>query len=221
MDDKKWARLAALGGVLFVVLNVVGGASTGQPPAPDASTTKIAEWFHDHHGGIAFQQACGGLASIALVWWLGSLWRRMSEAEGRPRLAVASLVAIAAAGALNLVANGVLAAMAIRVDDLADDVLVPFYVLSGVMLAASGFFVAAHLLTANLLALRAKLWPAWLSGIGVLSALVFVVAAVIGSTSDSGLVIGLGLPAFLAWCVWILGVSVVMWRSGAEPATTD
>src|SRR5260221_502996 len=34
MDDAKWEKYAALGGVAFVVLNVVGTPFTGAPPAP-------------------------------------------------------------------------------------------------------------------------------------------------------------------------------------------
>lgn len=218
MDDKKWERFAALGGVLFVILNVVGGAATGEPPAPDDSAQKIASWFQDHHGAIAFSQVTAGIGAIGLVWWAGTLWRRMANAEGRPRLAVASIAAFAASGALYLMANGVLAAMAIRVDDMSPDTLLAFYVLSSVTLAASGFFVAAHLAVTNALAFRTRLLPQWLCGVGALGSVGFLAAAIIGSASDSGLVVGLGLPAFLLWGVWILGVSVTMWRTTPDPA---
>lgn len=84
MDDKKWEQFAALGGVLFVVANLVGAAASGEPPSPDGSAAEIAAWFTDSDG-ILLSQALAGIGSIGLLWWAGSLWRRLSAAEGTPR----------------------------------------------------------------------------------------------------------------------------------------
>ena len=69
------------------------------------------------------------------------------------------------------------------------------------------------------LALRTRTLPAWLCWLGALDAASFVVAGVIGSASDSGAARVVGILSFLAWSLWIVGVSVTMWRDGG-PATS-
>ena len=218
MDDRKWEQYAALGGVLFVVANIVGAAAAGEPPAPDDSAAEIAAWFTDKHDGILLSQALAGIGSIGLVWWAGTLWRRMSAAEIRPRLAVVSLLGLAMSGALYLTANGMLAAAALRIDELGEGSQI-FFALNGVLLAAAGFFVAVHVGATSALGLRTRSLPAWLCWLGALDALAFVVAGVIGSSSDASAAMVVGIVSFLAWSIWTLGVSVTLWRDrGPAPA---
>src|SRR5215471_8102759 len=82
MDEARWARYAALGGIWFVVLNVVGAFLPGAPPKTTDSALKIAKYFHDHHRAIEIGTLLLGLGLIGLFWWFGSLWRTMVDAEG-------------------------------------------------------------------------------------------------------------------------------------------
>jgi hypothetical protein len=52
MDDAKWERYAALGGIWFVVLSVVSAFLPGAPPSTSDSVEKIAKYFSDHAGAI-------------------------------------------------------------------------------------------------------------------------------------------------------------------------
>lgn len=219
MDDKKWEQFAALGGVLFVVANLVGAAASGEPPSPDGSAAEIAAWFTDKHDGILLSQALAGIGSIGLLWWAGSLWRRLSAAEGTPRLAVVSMLGLAVSGALYLTANAMLAAAALRIDELGEASQI-FFALNGVLLAAAGFFVATHVGATSALGLRTRALPAWLCWLGAVDALAFVVAGVIGSSSDSGASMAIGIVSFLAWSIWTLGVSVTMWRDRSGAVAT-
>ena len=111
---------------------------------------------------------------VALVWWSGSLWRRMVRSEaGAARLAVVSLVGLALAGALSLASASVAAALALRIDDVGDELLV-FHTLAAVLLAASGFGVSTHLLATSILGARTRTFPSWVIGVGVLSAAGFL-----------------------------------------------
>ena len=76
-------RTAAAAGIAFVVLDVIGTFLPGAPPASDASTAKIATYFHDHASGIKAQLLVGALGIIALVWWFGALWRMLSRRRSR------------------------------------------------------------------------------------------------------------------------------------------
>jgi hypothetical protein len=45
MDESKWERYAALGGIWFVVLSVISAFLPGTPPKTDDSLVKIANYF--------------------------------------------------------------------------------------------------------------------------------------------------------------------------------
>jgi hypothetical protein len=221
MDDAKWARWAALGGVLFVVLNVVGAAITGEPPAPNDSVAKITEYLDDKGTALQVAQALGGVGSVGLLWWFGSLWRRMSHAEnGRHRLSVVSLGGLVLSAALFLASGAVSTAASMRVEDLGDNAAT-FWVLTGVLLAGAGFGLTLHLGATSMLALRTQLFPRWIAYLGLAAAIGFLVAGVTGSTTDASGPMIIGLFSFLAWSVWILAVSATMWRTPATASATD
>jgi hypothetical protein len=121
MDDVQWERYAALGGIWFVVLNVIGAFVPGTPPSTDDSVHKIGTYFADHAGGIKTAGVLMGLGAIGLFWWFGSLWRRMIAAEGdRPRLAAVAAVSLAIGGALALASGAITAAIALDRKDIGD-----------------------------------------------------------------------------------------------------
>jgi hypothetical protein len=215
MDDAKWEKYAALGGVAFVVLNIVGAATTGEPPAPDDSADKVNTWFADHSGAIKLSQFLGALSVIALLWWFGSLWRKMTAAEGgRHRLSVVAALGLVFGGALFMVANAMLSATAMRLDDAGGGSTI-FYTLSTVLLSTAGAGVLTFLAAVSLLALRTKMLPAWMAYLGLLSAALFLVAT-IGSASDSSAFMIFGLFGFITWCIWVLGVSFELWKRPAS-----
>src|SRR5436853_3592514 len=107
-DDARWERIAALGGFAFVVLNIIGTIPVGAPPSPD-NAADITKFFTDHTGAIEVAQVLGGIGVIGLLWWLGSLWRIMSRAEGeRPRMALVAAASLGVAGALSLLSGAIL-----------------------------------------------------------------------------------------------------------------
>ena len=215
MDDAKWEKYAALGGVAFVVLNIVGTAATGEPPAPDDSPDKITDWFADHSGAIKLSQFLGVLSVVALLFWFGSLWRKMSAAEGgRHRLSIVAALGLVFSGAVFMVANAMLSATAMRLDDAGGGATI-FYTLSTVLLSTAGGGVLTFLAATSFLALRTKMLPAWMAFLGLLSAALFLVAT-IGSANDSSAFMIFGLLGFITWCIWLLGVSFELWKRPAS-----
>jgi hypothetical protein len=101
--------------------------------------------------------------------------------------------------------------MALHIDAVGSSA--PFaYALGALMLAASGFGVATHILATSVAGWRARALPAWVVGCGGLSAAAFIVSGVLTATSTGEAAKTVGLAGFVLWCLWILGVSVRLWR---------
>ena len=83
MDDKRWAKWATLGGVGFVILNVLGAILMGSLPTEDDSNEEVLAWFADPESGTRTAGWLRALSITLLLGWLGSLWRRMAHLEVR------------------------------------------------------------------------------------------------------------------------------------------
>jgi hypothetical protein len=215
MEDSKWERYAALGGFVFVVLNVVAAFLPGTPPAVDDSNKQIAKYFTDHSGAIKAGQILAGIGTIGLLWWLGSLWRMMCRAENeRPRLAIVAVVSLGMSGVLAMMSGVFIAETAIYIKTIGEGAK-GSYTLSIVTISAAGFFIVAFLSAWSALNWRTKMLPMWTSYLGWLAGAGFLVATG-GSASGRNLFGVVGLGSFLVWCVWILAVSTFMWRGAAS-----
>lgn len=212
MGDAQWERYGVLGGVVFVVLDLAVAVLGGEPPAADAARADVVRYFVEKGPAIEAGLWLFGLAAVALMWWMGSLWRRMVRSEGgAARLAVMSLMGLAVAGALSLASASVSVAAEWRVDDVGAD-LVVFHTLAVMLLAASGFGVAAHLLATSAHGARTGTLPRWVVVVGVVSAIGFLASSIVGSTAGGDASEAAGVLGFGLWCLWILGVSHRMWN---------
>jgi hypothetical protein len=215
MEDSKWERYAALGGVVFVVLNVVATFLPGTPPASDDSASEVAKYFRDNASGIKTGQILALFGTIGLVWWFGSLFRRMRAGEGGdPRLSVVALLGLALGGSTAMLSGAITSATAIRIDVFAgagDEFLRFLYTLSLVFLATSAAGVVIFLSAFGALNWRARMFPAWTSYLAWLAAAAFGVGMFSAGT-DAAAVNMVGFAGFLIWSVWILVISWMMFR---------
>ena len=218
MDGSKWERYAALGGIVFVVTNIVGAFLPGTPPSSDDSVTKIAQYFSDNSDKIACATLLLGIGFIGLLWWFGSLWRVMAKAEGeRPRMAVVALAGLVVAGALAMVGAAVSSTVALRIDDNAvvQGTAKFFYIMSFVLFSAGGFGIVVFVAAVTSLSYRTKMFAMWINVVGWLAAFAFLIST-LGVVSDASWLFVAGLIAFLVWCVWIVAISVVLYRQPAD-----
>jgi hypothetical protein len=218
MEESKWERYAALGGFVFVILNVIGGFLPGTPPATDDSAAKVAAYFRDNASNVKIATFIAGIGTIGLLWWLGSLWRMMCRAENeRPRLAVVAAVSLSAGGALAMMSGVFTGWTAIYIDQAdsgAEATAKLFFTLSLVAISGAGFFIVAFLSAVCALNYRTKMLPMWTSYLGWLAAAGFLVSSY-GVATDASAIGVLGFVSFLVWCVWILAVSTFMWRGAS------
>lgn len=206
-------QIGALGGVAFVVLALATFLFSGSLPAPDASADEISEWLADNANGIQASALLVGLGSAGLLWWFGSLWRRTVEAEnGQPNLSVVALSGLLLSGALYLVSMAITSGMAMRNTEGGGATVL--WAMSGVAVSLANVGVAVLVSAVSVLSLRAKLFPAWIGYLGCAVAVVSLVASG-GAASDASFFFYVGLPGFLGWLVWILGISWELWRTPA------
>jgi hypothetical protein len=200
MNSKDW--LAALTGVGFLVLVIVGIAvGGGEPPDPsDDSVQEIISFYDDHTDSVWIGSVIQVWAGTFLIFFGGYLRKVLRAAEGEGHMlsavALAGTVILALAAAIDATINIALAEAVDSVDDLepatvqalsvlwSNDFL-PFALGAQVFLLASGLSVVRH-----------GALPAWLGWV----AIVLGVAAVTP----------VGFVAILAGALWIGAVSIML-----------
>ncbi len=218
MDDVRWARFGALGGVLFVILLVISGVLSGSPPALDDRAREFVDYFADHDTELAVAAYLDALAIVPILFWLGSLWRRMRIAEdGRPRLAVVAVGGLVLAASFGIAASVVLGATALRVDGLEPETVKAFYTLSVTLDAASAVGLATLIAAVSALVLRTGMFPRWLGWAGEVLALAALVAGA-GTATENGAIAVVGAVVFTLFLLWVLVVSILLFRA-KEPGT--
>jgi preprotein translocase subunit YajC len=220
MDDVKWERYGAAAGVLFVILVVVGSLISGAPPSPDDSVREIADYYEDHTGTIKAGAFLTGLATVAFLWFLGSLWSTLRRSEDTRRLAtiatgggIVGLITAITSIALN-------ATVALAIDSTGATASVNpkfIYLLSGTIAGMGNFGIAVLVGATAVAALRTGVFPAGLAWASVVLAVGWLVAGLIVA-SDATAIFTIGFVAFLLWLIWVLVVSFFMIRP-QEPAS--
>jgi len=219
MDDVKWERYGAAAGLVFVILVLIASFLPGEsPPAIDDSAREIAKYFHGHSGAIQAGAFLSGLAGIAFLWFLGSLWSRIRRPEETRRLAT-----IAAGGGvvtlgLVLVGFAMNATIALRLTSLGLLGARFFYTLSTVVIAMASFSLAVLVIATSVAAIRAKVFPVWLGWLGVVLGVLWVVAG-LGVATDNSVIFTLGFIAFLLWLIWILAISFFLFQPQEQTAS--
>jgi preprotein translocase subunit YajC len=220
MNDVKWERYGAAAGVLFVILVVVGSLISGAPPSPDDSVREIADYYEDHTGTIKAGAFLTGLATVAFLWFLGSLWSTLRRSEDTRRLAtiatgggIVGLITAITSIALN-------ATVALAIDSTGATASVNpkfIYLLSGTIAGMGNFGIAVLVGATAVAALRTGVFPAGLAWASVVLAVGWLVAGLIVA-SDATAIFTIGFVAFLLWLIWVLVVSFFMIRP-QEPAS--
>ena len=214
MDDSKWERWSALGGIIFAVLIAVCGFLPGSPPKTSDSAAKIVKFITDKGDELRYAAYLGGVAIVALFWWLGGVWRLMRAHEGSsPRLAVvATSGAIFAAVCATL--GGVILGMMpiVGVQALGPQGTRVFYVMATNIAITTVFGIAVFVGAFSALIIRTRMLPSALGWIGALLALVAVAGGgVVASTRDVFFV--LSAITFIGFILWVIVVSAMMLRA--------
>jgi hypothetical protein len=218
MDDTKWERYGALGGIVFVLLVIASIVVVGGNAMASDSAAKILKYFRDNKDGIKVGAFLSVLASVPIIWWAGSLWARLHRMGDRHnRLALIAVLGLLIGGAGNLTQTAVSAAVALQLPNIAPTTAKFFFILSLSFGAGGLIGIAVLLLAVSVATFRFRAFPSWIGWLGVVDAVVFLVAAYAIATTSDGIAT-LGFIAFILWAIWIIATSVVMYRATYEPA---
>jgi hypothetical protein len=217
MNDRNWERWGALGGILFVVLVAITAILPGYPPKTGDSARKIANFINDNGDEIRWAATSGGLAVIALFWWLGSVWRLMRRGEdGSPRLTVTAFAgAVFAAGTATIGAVSLAVIPVIGTHTFAAPQVRYFYILSTDIAVATMFGAAIFVIAFSVLIIRRHILPPIMGWLGLIVAVLGILGSpVVSSTRDTFFYVA--FAGFVAFLVWVVVISIIMFVQGGD-----
>jgi hypothetical protein len=195
MRDRSW--MAALTGIAFLVLVIVGGAIQGEPPDPtDDSVEEIIDFYSD--GGKIWTGALlQTLAAGSLVFFAGYLRKVLHAAEGPGHMlsnvVLAGATILATGAALDATINVALVETADEIEPAAVQALSALWANDFLVFALGGF---VFILSAGLSVIRHGALPKWLGWVAIVLGIASVTPA--------------GFFAFIGVALWIAIVSVML-----------
>jgi hypothetical protein len=210
------ARWAALGGIAYVVLFIIGTIFlfSGAPDG-DASPAKVIAWYSDsgHRDRINIGWILSGLGVFFFLWFLSSLRRTVRRHEGEDGFLTAlTTIGGAVYATLALAALAVNNGIRTMSDDTFHHQVFPGLIHAAndagyVLHATGGAGASAMIIAASLAAMRAAAVPSWAGWLGIAAG-----------------ILALASIAFFpqaAIAIWLLVVSGGMFVRGgrAESAT--
>jgi hypothetical protein len=202
-------RWAALGGVLYVVLFVIGTILTfSGSPAGDAPPGKVSSWYSDsgHRHQIDIGWALVGLGLFFFLWFLAALRQALIRLVGEGFLPTLATVGGAVYAALALAAVAVSEGIRTMSNDTYRDQVYPPLIhaandASYVLHSTGGFGIGVMMIAASLAVVRTRALPVAVGWIGVAAG-----------------IIALASILFFPWfaiALWLLAASIILFRAGS------
>ena len=201
-----WERLAALGGIVAVVLWLVSVVVQESSNLPDDDNPfEVLTWFADESNTILASSFIFMLGSVFFLVFVGALRLRLMQAEGPG----AFLTAIAfgagvAVAILTMLVPGPGLAGALAGSDLTPQAAQALVIVDDAFFVAAELSAALFLLATGLVILRYGPMPRWLAWVSFLFALWLLIPPI----GWAGLLFGLPL--------WTIAVAVLLWMQRAD-----
>ena len=200
------ARWAALGGVLYVVLFVIGTILLfSGAPSGDSAPAKVIKWYSDsgHRDRINVAWILLGLSILFLLLFIGALRRAVSDVDGEGILTGVVSLGGGVYAALTLASVALSDGIRTMSDDTYQHRVFPELIhaaddVTWVMHASGAAALGVMIIAASLAFMWGAVWPKWAGWPGV----------VVGILALASIAF---FPQFL-FLLWILVVSVWMFR---------
>ena len=218
MERNTWERLAAVGGVGFVVVVLASNFIAPGSPKTDGPTSTIVSYFNDHHTALLISGMLSVLAIPPLLLFLSGLRATLLRLEGdQPQWTTVNF----AAGVVLLPIAGSFAALtALLTQHLAagaDAQLTrAVFQLASITHGAAAIAVATFLFAGSVIMMRRTGVTRWIASGGFLFAGLSLVSGCGAMLMDSSGIRFLGLIGFLGFLVWVLATSLTMSGGGLQ-----
>jgi hypothetical protein len=207
--------VAALAGAIFFALVVVNSSLLSGAPSAADPPEETFDYLADHHGRFQFSAVLWGIAMAAALVWLSGLFRALRRAEGgTPALALIALGGGVLAAATMLGGALVEGTAAVRIEDLEPGGASTYWTMYLLSFGATLFGLTLLIGGTAAISLRTRLFGRRFALVSALLVPVSMVGAVtIGYDGDA--IQAVAGIAILLDSVWILAVSILLWRSPA------
>jgi hypothetical protein len=199
-------RLAPLTGVAFVVLFIAAFAISGETPDVDDPVDEVRDYWVDNDAENIWSAAFVLWGSVLAIWFGASLRTALRRAEGEPGRLSGLVFAgwtVFAVGALAFAGFGFAAADVADEADVGDEVIQTLSILNNDFFFILTGGLAVAMLASAIAVLRHGGIPRWLG----------YVALLLGITA----VTPIGFFSFLAAGIWVLIVSLLLYRGATAP----
>ena len=213
MSEVAWRSVTAAAGVATAVL-LIGGVLLYQVPRFDGSPDLIVAAYQRNAATLGWSVRLLLLAVIASLVFAVGLWSILRAVD--LRLATLSLIGAAILGVWYILWQGVVTTGVVtaKVDPTADPR--PLIVLINVIDQLVPLSIAMWVGPASLAALIGRVFPRWAAWLGLVLAVISILPA-LTATDYKFPLINLNPIAGLVWLVWLVTVSVVIWRRRHTP----
>jgi hypothetical protein len=202
-------RWAALGGILYVVLFVIGTIfQFSGAPNGDAAPSKVIAWYSDsgHRDRLHVGWVLIGLGLFSFLWFLAALRQALIRLVGEGFLPTLATVGGAVYATLALAAAAVSDGVRTMNDDTYHHQVFPELVHAAndaayVLHSSGGAGIGAMMIAASLAVVRTRALPAWVGWIGVVAGIIALASIV-----------------FFPWFVialWLLAASIILFVAGS------
>ena len=207
-------RIAAISGVIAVVLGVLHGALLGDRPTLDDPIEDVVQYIGDDLTMHRLSMVLGILVlPFFIVFFAGIVSKlRDGDRELNEAWGIAALAGAISVGAAAAIADTFVVLLFLRGGDGLDDSTVRV-IYDGFVVAygSAGIAIAGVTGSVAIAAIRREFWPSWYGWLSALAAVIgFISVGGILWTSSTGLL--LGFAAFIGFRVWTLATSVLMYR---------
>jgi hypothetical protein len=208
-------RLAAGAGAMFFALFLGFAQLTSGSPSATDSGTEIFDFVARHDDRLQLAAALMGIAMSAVLVWLSGLFRALTKAEGGfPGIASVALGGGVLAAAGTVTGALVLGATANRVADIGAAGAAVGWTMFLLSIGATLLGLLLVTGVTALISLQGHLFARWFGWASMLLALLSLAGAVTIGFSAPGIQVVAGIAVVLD-CVWILLVSLFLWRDPA------
>jgi hypothetical protein len=202
-----WERLAALGGIVAVVLWVVGVLVMESSNPGGEDPAELLAWFQDDTGTILASAFIFMLGSVFYLVFVGALRGRLLAFEG-PGAFLTSIAfgAGLATAILTMLIPAPNLSAAISESELTGETALAVSIIDDAFFVGAELSAALFLVATGLVILRYGALPRWLAWVSFLFALWLLIPPI----GWAGLIFGVPL--------WTIAVAVLMWmRPAGEP----